>query len=138
MSTTLTCLYSAFAVGSFTGAQLATKVGAAPLDSQLVADYGLAVGSDSTGNIGATVTRTIVLNMNPTVAATATAALGGGNNGTGILVTITAGGSGYAAPPVVTAQTQAGHPAPIRPALLHAVIVAGVVTQIVIDDPGLG
>lgn len=139
MSSLITCVYTALAAGAFTGAQLATKIGAVGLDSQLLVDYGLAVQSDTTGNAGSAVTRTIVLVMIPSVGGVATAALGGSNNGTGVsAVTLSFAGAGYVAPPVVTAQTQAGHPSPIRPALFHAVLSGGVISSIVVDDPGIG
>jgi len=112
---------------------------AVPLDSQLLTDYGLSTTSDSTSAAAATVTRTAVFSMVPAVAATATAALAGGSNGTGVsAVTVSGAGSGYVGIPVVTVQTAAGHPAPIRPALFHAVMSGGTVASIVVDDPGLG
>jgi len=141
MATTITCVYTAIATGALTGAALATRMAAAavPLDSQLLTDYGLSTTSDNTSAVSATVTRTAVFSMVPAVAASATAALAGGSNGTGVsAVTVSAAGSGYTGIPVVTAQTAAGHPAPIRPALFHAVMSGNTVASIVVDDPGLG
>jgi hypothetical protein len=138
MSTTITCVYTAIATGALTGAQLATRMAAAavPVDSQLLTDYGLSVTSDTTSNVATTVTRTIVLSMVPTVAATATAALGGGPSGTGIsAVTVTGAGAGYVGVPIVAPAAQANI---IRGAQMHAVMSGGTVASIVVDDPGQG
>ena len=136
MSTQIVCVYTAVAAGALTGAQLATKIGAVPLDSQLLTDYGLSVTSDVTGNSGIVVMRTITLSMVPAAAAVVNAALGGGPNGTGIgVVNVVGAGTGYVGVPTVTPAAQANI---IRPAQMHAVMNAGTVASIAIDDPGDG
>ena len=136
MSTQIVCVYTAQASGALTGAQLATKIAAVPLDTQLLTDYGLSVTSDVTGNAGVVVTRTITLSMVPAAAALLNATLMGGSNGTGISSVAVAGaGTGYVGVPIVTPALQANI---IRPAQMHAVMGAGFISSIVIDDPGDG
>jgi hypothetical protein len=65
MSSQIVCSYSAIAVGSLTPAQLVGRMGAAPVDASLLSLYSLTVSSDTTGAVGATVTRTISLAMSP-------------------------------------------------------------------------
>lgn len=136
MSTQIVCVYTAQASGALTGAQLATKLGAVPLDSQLLTDYGLSVASDVTTNAGVVVTRTITLSMIPGTPAALTSTLMGGTNGTGIsAVTIVFAGIGYVGVPIVASAAQANI---IRAAQMHAVMSGGAISSVVIDDPGLG
>ena len=74
------------------------------------------------------------------------------SNGSVTAVTVVNGGFGFTYPPLVTFMGGSadpgngwflgigypGHPAPSRPAQAHAVLTAGVVTSIVVDDGGLG
>jgi hypothetical protein len=65
MSSQIVCAYSVTAAGSFTAAELESRMAVVALDSDLLDLYGLGVTSDVTGNVGAAVTRTITLAMSP-------------------------------------------------------------------------
>src|SRR4029077_2517006 len=120
MTSQIVCAYSAIASGSFTAGQLSTLMAAVPQDNDLLVLYGLRSISDVMSTVGKTVTRTITLSMNPTVAATATATLGGGESqGPVQLITVTANGADYVNVPRVTLDI----PVPLeqgRQALAHA------------------
>src|SRR4029077_5734533 len=104
MTTQITCVYKATATGTVTAAALVSAMGAVPLDTEFLRNFGLRVLSDSTAAASLVVTRTIVLAMNPSSAATATATLfpGDGSGSPIDFLTLSAAGSDYVAPPVVT------------------------------------
>lgn len=61
------------------------------------------------------------------------------NGGQIATVPVTVGGTGYTTPPTVQIDAPTGDTLPLLPAQAHAVISsAGVVTQIIVDNPGLG
>jgi hypothetical protein len=117
MTSQIQCTYAAVAAGVKTPAALVTLMAAVPLDSDLLTDYGLRSTADSTAAVGNVVSRVITVSMNPGVSAAATAVLASGVSSFVEFINMTANGSDYVAPPVVTLS------APIagsRQALAHA------------------
>jgi hypothetical protein len=121
MPTQISCAYTATATGSFTPAELAALFASVPLDDDFLVTIGLRVLSDTTGApVGDSVTRTIVLDMEPTITATVTATLFGGDpTGSPIDTLSFTSGLGYVVPPVLLpdAPTVSG-----RTAALHATL----------------
>jgi hypothetical protein len=135
MTTQITCVYTATASGTITAAALVTAMAAVPLDVELLRNYGLRVTSDTTAAGGLVVTRTIVLAMNPSAAATATSTLfpGDGSASPIDLLTLSAAGLDYVAVPVVMLpQVPAGN---IRRAQAHATLN---VQSLTVTAPGSG
>jgi hypothetical protein len=133
MTSQISCAYQVTAAGAFTPTELQASVAAVPIDNDLLLAYGLRVISDSTpAPVGNLVTRTIVLGMLPSVAATATANLYGGDP-TGSPLTPVIGftaGADYVVPPLVIADP----PLPgNRQATMHATLGA---VGIVVDAGG--
>ena len=102
MSSTATLTYTAF-LGGASDAMAASLMSAVPIPQGILDQYGLRVISDATP-VASPCVRTIVLGLNPVSSATATATLeDAGATGAGVeSVTVTAAGSGYTAPPVVS------------------------------------
>lgn len=101
MSTQATLVYQAYLAG-LSAANAAALLGGVPLPIDLLAFYGVRVLSDATPSASPCV-RTIVLGLNPVVNATAVAALEDNNSGSPVKsVTVSAAGSGYVVPPIVS------------------------------------
>ncbi len=135
MTTQITCAYSATATGSITAAALVTAMGAVPLDTEFLRNLGLRVLSDSTSAASLVVTRTIVLAMNPSSAATATAQLFSGDGSGSPIDTVTLGAAGadYVALPIVTVPNVPTNN--IRRAQMHAALS---VQSLTVVSPGSG
>lgn len=112
MTTQATLAYTAF-LGGMMAADAAALVAAVPLPQGLLDFYGVRVLSDATPG-ASPVVRTIVLGFNPVSSATATAQLHDhGDSGSGLKgLTVTAAGSGYVQPPVVSFTGGRTGPAP--------------------------
>lgn len=101
MSSTATLSYTAY-LGGLSAAKAAAALAAVPLPLDLLYALGLRVISDSTPTASPAV-RTIVLGLNPVSAATATAVILGSQSGSPVKsVTVSAAGSGYTAPPIIS------------------------------------
>jgi hypothetical protein len=140
MTSQISCSYQVTATGAVQVATLQAEVAAVPIPPVQLAEFGLRVATDTTSSLGSVITRTIVLAMNPVGAATAVATLFPGDRGSPLeSIAVTFGGSGYVQPPIVSftgggigASSETMAPA------AHAVLTGGVVTAIVIDNPGFG
>jgi hypothetical protein len=100
VSSTATLVYTAY-LGGLSASAGATLMASVPPPADILAFYGLRVVSDSTPS-ASPVVRTIVLGLNPVSTATATAVIGP-DTGNGVeSVTVTAAGSGYIQPPIVS------------------------------------
>lgn len=136
----ISCAYQVTAVGAVQVATLQAEVAAVPIPPVQLLEFGLRVLSDTTSSLGAVITRTIVLGMLPASNASATASLVPGDATGSPLraIAVGAGGSGYVQPPIVNFVGGDARPDNFTPAQAHAVIVGGIVTAIVIDNPGNG
>jgi hypothetical protein len=100
VSSTATLVYSCY-LGGLTDTAAAALLASIPPPADVLAFYGLRLISDSTP-VASPVVRTIVLGLNPTSTATATANIGP-DSGNGVeSVTITSPGAGYVQPPIVS------------------------------------
>jgi hypothetical protein len=102
MTTTATLIYTA-PLGGASAARIISLMAAVPLPTDALTFMGVRLISDTTAGAGP-VTRTIVLGLNPVGTATATAVLASaGDSGSPIeSVSVSAPGSGYVAPPVIS------------------------------------
>jgi hypothetical protein len=140
MTSQISCSYEIIATGAVQVATLQAEVAAVAIPIVQLAEFGLRVLSDNTSALGPTITRTIVLGMNPSSNAAATTSLVPGDE-TGSPIqsaSVSAGGSGYVQPPIVSFVGGVARPDNFTPATAHAVIESGVVTAVVVDNPGAG
>lgn len=102
MSSTATLSYKAF-LGGASAAQVIALMSAVPVPKDALSFLGVRVISDSTVGAGPVI-RTIILGLNPVTPAMATATLipGDGSGSPVNILTVTAPGSGYILPPIVT------------------------------------
>jgi hypothetical protein len=100
----ITCAYTLTAVGGQSIASLAARFAAVPLDLTIPRTFGLLPVSDTTAApSGQSVTRTMVFQMTPTMAAAASVVVGGGAAlGKITSMPITVPGNGYAKPPIAS------------------------------------
>lgn len=102
MSATATLVYKAFLGGASAGT-VQGLMSSVPVPPTILSAFGLRVISDATTSADPVV-RTIVLGLNPPSAASATATLADqGASGSGVgSITVSAAGSGYVLPPIVS------------------------------------
>jgi hypothetical protein len=102
MTATATLVYTAF-LGGGSSAGVAAAMAAVPVPPDILNAFGLRLISDATP-VASPVVRTIVLGLNPIASATATATLeASGDSGSPVeSITVTAPGSGYIRPPVIS------------------------------------
>jgi hypothetical protein len=101
MTTQVTLTYTAF-LGGATAGVVAAQMAAVPVPQSVLDFYGCHIVSDATP-AASPVVRTIVLGLNPVTPASATAALETNDSGSPVgALTVTAAGSGYVAPPIVS------------------------------------
>jgi len=101
MTSQATLTYTAF-LGGASAATVAAELAAVPPPPAVLSALGVRVISDSTP-VASPVVRTIVLGLGPISAATATAAISASESASPVTaVTVTAAGSGYVRPPIVT------------------------------------
>jgi len=105
MTSEITLDYEMVTTGTLPSASIVPEMMAAPVDYLRLEEYGLLLFSDETSSTTTTVTRGFVLKMLPATAAAATATI---EEQSGIVtaIDVTAPGSLYAMPPVVTLSGQ--------------------------------